>query len=304
VIITKESKMRIKVRKKYSLLLITILFPVLLFSQKNFETAKKEIKNKKYEEAIEILEELIQTNENNWEHHHWLGIAYLESTKSPGTGMIKAMKKFKKAKKNLIKSVELNPENIDAREQLAYSFYFPPKIAGGNKKKALEHLAEIKKRDSKKGLEISIEFFLFDEKYEKAEQKCKEFIKQYPDDLDILHQLGMIYQQKKDYEKAFESFEKIIKKDSTALNSLYQIGRTAVFSDQNLDRGVECMKLFLQSEPDENSPSLDAAHWRLGMIYEKQGKLDLAEAEFEEALIINPKDKDYKKSLKKLRKKM
>ncbi|MCD4819943.1 MAG: tetratricopeptide repeat protein [Candidatus Cloacimonetes bacterium] len=297
--------MRRKVRTKYLLfILIMILFPVLLFSQKNLETAKMKFENEKYVEAIEILEKLIQTNEDNWEYYHWLGISYLENTKLPGTGMIKAMKIFKKAKKNLIKAVELNSEDIVAHEQLAYSYYYPPKIAGGNKKKALEHLEEIKKRDSKKGLEISIEFFLFDKEYEKAEQKCKMFINLYPDDPDVYHHLGMIYQQKEDFQKAFDEFEKIIKKDSTALNSLYQIGRTTIFSGQNLDRGVECMKSFLQSESNENNPPIDAAHWRLGMIYEKQGKLDLAEAEFKEAIKLNPDDKDYKKSLKKLRKKL
>ena len=196
------------------LILITILFPIMLFSQINLERAKMKIENEKFKEAIEILEELIQTDENNWEYYHWLGTAYLESTKSPGTGMIKAMKIFKKAKKSLIKSVELNPDDIKGREQLAYSYFYPPKIAGGNKKKALEHLAEIKKRDSKKGLEISIEFFLFDKEYDKAEQKCKEFIKLYPDDPDVYHQLGMIYQQKEDYDKAFASFEKIVERDS------------------------------------------------------------------------------------------
>ena len=286
------------------LIIITILFPILLISQIDLDTAKTRIENEKYEEAIELLEELIQTNENNWEYFHWLGRACLESTKSPGTGMFKAMKLFKKAKKNLLRSVELNPDNVDAHKQLAFTFYFPPKIAGGNKKKALNHLAEIEKRDPKEGLDISIEFLIFDEEYEQAEQKCKEFIERYPDDPEIYHQLGMIYQQKEDYAKAFAEFEKIVGKDPTALNSLYQIGRTAVYSGQNLERGIECLKLFLQSEPDENNPPLAAAHWRLGMIYEKQGEHKLADVEYEEAIKLNPDDKDYQKSLKKLRKKM
>ncbi|MBN1272746.1 MAG: hypothetical protein JXB26_10805 [Candidatus Aminicenantes bacterium] len=38
------------------------------------------------------------------------------------------------------------------------------------------------------------------------------------------------------------------------------------------------------------------------MLYEQQGKLDLAKTEYEIAIRLDPEDKDYQKSLKKLKK--
>ena len=61
------------------------------------------------------------------------------------------------------------------------------------------------------------------------------------------------------------------------------------------------MKLYLQNDPDEDSPSLDAAHWRLGMIYVQMNEIDLARHEYKKAISLNPDDKKYKKALKKLK---
>ena len=278
-----------------------IMLATNLHSQNSLEKAKKLIENNENEQAVQMLEELVEEDENSVECHKLLATTYMKLSQNPENGMLKAMKYFKKCKKSFHRAIELDPDDIEARKFLAESYYYPPKIAGGSKKKALEQLEEIKIRNPQKGKKISIEFLMFDEDYEQAIQKCNEYIEQYSTDLTIYHDLGMIYQQKEDFQKAFETFETVIAADSTALNSLYQIGRTAVFSGENLERGVECMKRYLQNEPGEDNPSLDAARWRLGMIYEKQGKLDLAKAEYEEAIKLNPNEKNYKRALKKLK---
>ena len=110
----------------------------------------------------------------------------------------------------------------------------------------------------------------------------------------------MIYQEQKKYKEAFEAFEDNLRMDEEAWASLYQIGRTAVFSETNLKRGAECLTQYLNHEPNENNPGLDSANWRLGLIYELLGETEQAILAYEAGLKINPENKECKKALKKI----
>ncbi|MCK5407552.1 MAG: tetratricopeptide repeat protein, partial [Candidatus Krumholzibacteria bacterium] len=108
------------------------------------------------------------------------------------------------------------------------------------------------------------------------------------------------YQAKEDYTAAFETFEGTIAIDAAYMASLYQMGRTAAFSGENLERGVECLNMYLEHEPGPNQPTWANAHWRLGMLYEKMGQKDMARKAYEAALELNPDYKEAKEALEKL----
>jgi tetratricopeptide (TPR) repeat protein len=135
----------------------------------------------------------------------------------------------------------------------------------------------------------------------KVQSITKEIIKNNPDrEKDIRMQLGYLYQEKKNYGMAFETFEKLIKDYPDYYPAFYQIGRTAVYSGENLDQGIACLKKYLQHEPDEGQPTLSNAHWRLGSIYEHKGDKESAKKEYEAALKLDPNYKAAKDALEKL----
>jgi hypothetical protein len=84
---------------------------------------------------------------------------------------------------------------------------------------------------------------------------------------------------------------------------LYQVGRSYVLAKDSLDKAERCFKQYLQTTPKGNSPPLSGAHWRLGMIYDLQGKKELALAELNQAVSMDPKNKEYKKTLEEVQKK-
>ena len=176
-----------------------------------------------------------------------------------------------------------------------------PGIMGGNKDKAKEQAEAIKKYDKFRGYRLLAWFYEKDEQYDQAENIYKAAIAEFPDSSSVRMRLGFFYQRRKKFAEAFDAFEDIIKMNPYHMQAVYQIGRTAVFSGQNLDRAEECFKLYLQHEPDENSPSLAATHWRLGMVYEQMGRKALARKEYEAALKLDPHFKEAKKALKKLK---
>jgi tetratricopeptide (TPR) repeat protein len=289
------------VEMKNAVIILLVLLSLTLLYSATIEETRKFYEAEKYEEAIDALKPLLKQEKTNLSYNRLMAQSYLKLSQNPDTGMMKAVGFIKKAKKYFEKVAELDPNDLESRENLAYSYFFPPKIAGGNKKKARTYLAEIKHLSPKKGMNIEIEFLLYEKEYDQVENICKSFIVQYPEDSDVYYSLGMMYQEQKDYEKAFETFETHVQKNPEAWNSMYQIGRTAVFSETNLEKGIEFLANYVNHEPGVDSPSLDSAYWRLGMLYELKGEIDNAISAYESGLQINPDNSDCKKSLKKLK---
>ena len=102
------------------------------------------------------------------------------------------------------------------------------------------------------------------------------------------------------FEKAFELFEAMIAASPSEFGALFQIGKTGAMSGQRLDRAAEALEAYVQTTPGRNDPTLAAAHWRLGMVYEKRQDRQRAKAEYETALRLDPTFKQATESLKKL----
>jgi tetratricopeptide (TPR) repeat protein len=102
------------------------------------------------------------------------------------------------------------------------------------------------------------------------------------------------------YDQAFAVFDSIVAARPDELGALYAIGRTGAVSGQRLERAEQALKDFLAAPPRPNLPRPAGAHWRLGMVYEKQGKKELAAEEYRKSLALDPEFKEAKKSLSKL----
>lgn len=138
----------------------------------------------------------------------------------------------------------------------------------------------------------------------KVQSITEEIIKNNPDrEKDFRMQLGFQFQEKKNYEMAFKNFESFVEDHPDYYPAFYQIGRTAVFSGTNLDRGIACLNKYLQHEPEDGQPTLPNAHWRLGLIYEHKGDKESAQKAYEAALKIEPDYKAAKDALEKLKEK-
>ena len=83
--------------------------------------------------------------------------------------------------------------------------------------------------------------------------------------------------------------------------SLYQIGRTGVFSGEKLERAKAALEDYITREPDPKKlPSVAHARWRLGMLYEKLGRKDLARREYETALKLDSQLEQAREALENL----
>ena len=135
---------------------------------------------------------------------------------------------------------------------------------------------------------------------EKAIEEYRAIIALDPQDDSAYYLLGLLHQNAKQWEQAFAWFEKGVELTED-LASLYQIGRTAVFSGVRLERGKQALEQYIAREPDESGlPSVASARWRLGMVYERMGRKELARRQYENALELEPEMEQARESLKSL----
>ena len=103
-----------------------------------------------------------------------------------------------------------------------------------------------------------------------------------PTNVIALNNLGVIYQEFKEYPKSVESYEKAIKFDPTHAQSLNNLG----FLYQKLGKlrkAQSCLEKAIEIDPN----SIDANN-NLGVLYQKSGEYQKAQSYFEKVIEINP----------------
>jgi tetratricopeptide (TPR) repeat protein len=142
------------------------------------------------------------------------------------------------------------------------------------------------------------------ERWDDAEAAYRVAIELEPDNIDARKNLGYLYQNEKvkRWDDAIAEFEMILELDPTRADALYQIGKTCVLSETQLERGEKCFKDYLNARVKGWWPQPADAHWRLAMIYDLEGEIDKAEAELRTARDINPNHKASKSMQSELKK--
>lgn len=248
--------------------------------------------------AVEWMEKSVALEEANAEYHLWLGRAY--GSQATRASVLKQPALARKVKKEFERASGLDPDNLEARFGLIEYYLRAPGFLGGSLKKAEEEAREIRRRD---GFEGHRAFGRLDEHGKAFDEALREYERaaaEFPGRAEPSYWEGALYARNKDYSKAFGAYEKLLERDPAQMAACYQIGRLAALSGQRLERGEECLKLYLRHDPKPDEPSLASAHYRLGLLYEKKDSRDLARREYSAALEREPSRSDAREALKNL----
>ena len=294
------------------------------FNQKNYQQAKtllndhKNESEKKYylgrialiekdlDTAEDLLEEAVEKAPENADYHYWFGNMSL--MQAANASIFSAPGYASDAREHLTKALELNPKHIKAMKDLIAFYLNAPSIAGGSTEKATamtDKLIEVSPLD---GYQSKLNIYRKDENKEKELEIAAMLSSKFADHPKALLSAGFSYQLHKDYSKAFELFSTASKMksnadDNSSVSALYQIGRTAVVSEQRTELGIQSLESYLELEINDSLPSKNWARYRLASLYQQSGKLD----EAKKMARLASKDKDdktLKKRAKKLLKKL
>jgi tetratricopeptide (TPR) repeat protein len=265
-----------------------------------FRKAQELVRREQFAAAVPLLEKCVATEPGNSKFHQWLGRAL--GLQAAQNGIVSGAMSVRRVKAELEKAIELDPLNLEARQDLAVMYRAAPGFLGGSNAKAAEQVAFIRRHDPALASQLEGDFLFADKKYDAALPAYQESARLHPRPM-IQVRISLAYQNKEDWTQAFAALDRALALDPNFPFALYQVGRTAALSGLQLERGEKCLRTYIEMPVREEleNPSLAAAHFRLGNILEKKGDRAGARSEYETSLTIDPKQKLAREALARLK---
>ena len=248
------------------------------------------------EEGIKQFERCVAIDDKVADCHLWLGNALGNAAQRANKFKLPFL--AKRTKKEFDRAVELDPNSVDARSGVLQYYMLAPGFLGGSMEKAREQAAEIDKRSKVRGALAYGLLADHDKNAREAEAAYQRAVAAAPDSAIGYNALVNLYVREKRWTDAFATLDRIATRLPAEMNVPLVVARVAYLSGEQLPRGEEAAKRWIANTPrDATVNSRAVAHLRLGNIYEKTGRRELARSEYERALALNPKLDDAKKAL-------
>jgi tetratricopeptide (TPR) repeat protein len=190
------------------LVFFSLLFPLLIFSQSDFDRGEKLFREEKFEQAQVLLEHVLVTQPSNLKAIEYLGdIAGRNKSWDKALGYYKKLKQLKpteanyyykyggvlgmkakesskfqalgmigEIKESFEKAITLNPKHIEARWALVMIYIQLPGIVGGSETKAIKYSNELLKLSPVDGYLSKGQIEEYFKRYSLAEQQYKKAI--------------------------------------------------------------------------------------------------------------------------------
>lgn len=215
-----------------------------------------------------------------------------------------ALSYAKKSLRCLEQAVALQPENTLYRKGLMSFYLGAPGIAGGDKKLAWQEAEQIAQLNALQGTLAKLSYYRQTEQTEQHQQLLAQSAQKYPEQAELHYRHGLVLQENKQYADAFTAFAAATQAphDEETIyqfNAWYQIGRTALFSEQQLEKGIQALNHYIAQAPKaDNLPDMAWAHFRLAQLHKLNGNNSMMQQHLTQAGYTN--DKELQREIKRL----
>lgn len=258
------------------------------------------IAEEKAGDAQKWFERAIDANDKVAVHHLWLGNSIGEQAQR--ASKLKQPFMAKRIKSEFERAVALDPNLIDGRHGLIQFYSQAPGIMGGSMDKAKEQAREIGKLNAWRGHWEMAQLLERDKDFAGADKEFQAAVTAAPDTNATYLYLGAFQRRQKKYAESIATYETLLKRKPDAVNTHLNIAYSLYQSGQDVAREEKETRTWLEKMPADAAKANQAvAHFLLGHVAEKQGKKDVAKAEYQQAVTLNPGNGEAKKALEALR---
>lgn len=205
------------------------------------------------------------------EEHYSLARQYIAEAKQ-SRNVFELRVISRKIRTELLETIRLDADEIDARLDLVRYYMVTPALAEGDAAKAREQATEIARRDAALGHFANGYIDYRERNFETARRElrlaAKSSVKPSARIL-ALTWLGWLSQETQQYDEAFWAFDRVLKIDPLHIEAAYEIGRTAAFCRCRVEQGEEALLRYMAATPAGEMPTREQASRVLQQLREK-----------------------------------
>ena len=252
---------------------------------------------KKWDQAISYGEKATQLAPNNSDYFMWLGRAYGE--KADASGVFTAAGLAGKIRKSFERAIQIDPNNVAARTDLAEYYLEAPGFMGGGTDKALQQAQIIAQKEPARAHWVNARVAQKKKDWGTAEREFQESVKAEPS-ADFYIQLAAFYRDRNRWNEMDNAIAKAVAANKKKTSDFYDAASVLYESNRNLDLAADLVRRYLATNAtNEEAPSFEA-HYLLGEILEKKGDKSGAAKEYQTALQLASGYDPAKEALKRV----
>ncbi len=237
-----------------------------------------------WDRGIPYCENSVKLSPDNSRYHLWLGRIYGE--KADRASWFTAASLAGKVRDQFEQAVKLNPDNVDARTDLAEFYLEAPGIVGGGRDKAEAQANALEKVDPAKAYWVR----------GRIAEKNKELAtaeKEYRAAIEVSHGSALSWLNLALFFRNHNRLDEM--EDAIRHASATQTGHSEVLVDaaetlnrtgRNIPTAIDLLRRYLSSSSTVEAAPAFKAHYLLGTLLEKEGDKQAAAQEYRDALAL------------------
>lgn len=234
-----------------------------------------------YDNAISNCERAVQLAPRESKYHLWLGRAL--GDKADHSGPFAALGIAKKVGPQFEQAVQLSPNDVQARTDLAEFYGSAPSMVGGNDDKARQLAVDTVKLDPVAAANMRAQFALSQKDYATAEREAQAAIDLSKGSARSILELARIYGKQKHWKEMETAIQQAMAASKKRPEDMFFAGELLVGNGRNLSGAVDILRSYLAGPTEEQSPAF-RAYYLIGKAYEKMGDKNAAAKAYRSAL--------------------
>jgi tetratricopeptide (TPR) repeat protein len=259
-------------------------------------------RNGDYKEAIEWGKKAIETAPESSPAHFEYARAI--RVKMQNVSKFKAMFSLGTYKKELNRAIDLDPKNVEARQEQIGFLTEAPGFAGGDKKAAAEKIEELKAIDWHAGMWSQADLYRAKQETEGLIATYSEMLAEDESNHHARQSLAFTLQSQGRYREADRHFSVLLASDEPrhVQGARYQLARSRILGEYEAEVAVEQLREYIKKlgADRQGLPSESHAYWRLGLAYQQLDRIEDARQALERAVRLDGENEEARKALKQL----